>query len=133
MILKASVKVNLKTNLIAEIEGKAKENALFKTADWCVGEVKLSGKVPKMTGELERSGFAAISVEARGLVAQVIFDTPYARRWYFNQEGAEFSKNINPNAQDHWMEDFIHGDRRQELIDRFAEFYRAELLGGGIK
>lgn len=132
MNIKASVRVSLNTSLIAEIEGKAKENALFKTADWCVGEVKNSGKVPKMTGELEGSGFPAISVEARGMVAQVIFDTPYARRWYFNQEGAEFSKNHNPNAQDHWMDDFIHGDRRQELIDKFAEFYREE-LGGVLK
>lgn len=126
--MKVSVKtrVNLNSKLIAELEGKAKTNALYKTAHWVLGEVVTSGKVPKDTGALELSGFVK---EASDSIVMVVFDTPYARRWYFNSEGAVFRKEYNANATDHWMDDFIFGDRKQELIEKFAKFYREEIGG----
>lgn len=127
VIVKSSVKLNLK--VIEELEGKAKSNALYKTADWVLSEVRSSGKVPKDTSALELSAFLKIASDN---IVMVVFDTPYARRWYFNSEGAIFSKEYNANAQDHWMDDFIHGDRKQELIEKFAEFYREE-IGGLLK
>lgn len=125
--VKTAVKLN--TSVIARLEGQARDLALFKTADWVLGEVRASAKVPKDTGELERSGFVKNLADD---IAAIVFDTPYARRWYFNSEGVAFRQEYNANAQDHWMDDFVYGDRKQELIDMYGQFYREE-LGGLLK
>lgn len=126
MNVTVKTKLTLDLELIDKIENTAKRSALIKTAEFVLGEVVNSGKVPKLSGELERSGFIN---EVSNSIVQVIFDTPYARRWYFNSEGATFRKEYNANAQDHWMDDFIHGDRQKEILDKFEEFYREELKG----
>lgn len=126
MNVKVSTKIELNTKVIEQLEGSAKSIALEKTANWVLSEIVISGKVPKLTGELERSGFVKVVSDT---LVQIVFDTPYARRWYFNTEGATFRKEYNMNAQDHWMDDFIHGDRKQEILDKFGEFYK-EALGG---
>lgn len=128
MNVKVSTKIELNTKVIEQLEGTAKSIALEKTANWVLSEIVISGKVPKLTGELERSGFVKVVSDE---LVQIVFDTPYARRWYFNTEGATFRKEYNANAQDHWMDDFIHGDRKQEILDKFGEFYK-EALGGLI-
>ena len=133
MNVTVKTKLTLDLKLIDEIENTAKKNALEKTAQWILSEVKLSGKVPKLTGALEGSGAfngvtSYVNVVSEKLV-QIIFDTPYARRWYFNTEGVTFRTEYNANAQDHWMDDFIHGERQSEIKEKFAEFYRNELKG----
>lgn len=126
MNVTVKTKLTLDLKLIDDIENTAKKNALEKTANWILGEVVKSGKVPKLTSELERSGFVTLVSDH---IVQIIFDTPYARRWYFNTEGATFRTEYNANAQDHWMDDFIHGERQSEIKDKFAEFYQEELKG----
>ena len=126
MNVTVKTKLTLDLKLIDNIENTAKKNALEKTANWILGEVVKSGKVPKLTSELERSGFVTLVSDH---IVQIIFDTPYARRWYFNTEGATFRTEYNANAQDHWMDDFIHGERQSEIKEKFAEFYREELKG----
>jgi hypothetical protein len=126
MNVKVSTKVVLNIKVIEQLEGAAKSIALEKTANWVLSEIVISGKVPKLTGELERSGFVKVVSDE---LVQIVFDTPYARRWYFNTEGATFRKEYNMNAQDHWIDDFIHGDRKHEIYDKFGEFYK-EALGG---
>lgn len=128
MKLKVSSKVHLNLAMLSKMETEAKLNALHKTAEWVLSEVRISKKIPKLTGELERSGFVTVNFESVKLaIARIIFDTPYARRWYFNTEGVVFRKEYNSAAQDHWMDEFIHGDRANEVIDVFIQFYREEL------
>lgn len=126
--MKVSVvtKVKLNDDVIEKLEGQARTVALYKTAQWILGEVQSSGKVPKDTGALELSAFV---MEVSDVVASIVFDTPYARRWYFNTEGVNFRKEYNKDAQDHWMDDFIHGDRRKEITEKYAAFYIEELGG----
>lgn len=126
MKINVNTKVKLNLDVIAKLEGEARDLALYQTADWVLTEVIASGKVPKELGTLEQSGF--IKVIADNIVL-IVFDTPYARRWYFNSEKATFNQSYNANATDHWMDDFIHGDRREELIEKFKEFYIEELGG----
>lgn len=126
MKITAKTTVKLNTKLIDELEGKAKSNALLLTAEWVLSEVKASGKVPKETGALESSAFVK---EIEKNIVAIVFDTPYARRWYFNSEGVEFRQEYNKNATDHWMDDFINGDRKAELIEVYGEFYKDELGG----
>lgn len=126
MKVAVKTKVNIDTKKIDELEGEAKNNALALTADWVLSEIKTSGKVPKDTGVLENSAFVK---EIEKNIVQIVFDTPYARRWYFNSENATFRTEYNANAQDHWMDDFINGDRRKELIEMYASFYKDEIGG----
>ena len=133
MNVTVKTKLTLDLKLIDEIENTAKKNALEKTARLILSEVINSGKVPRLTGALAGAdSFKDITsyVElVSNEIVQIIFDTPYARRWYFNTEGATFRTEYNANAQDHWMDDFIHGERQSEIKEKFAEFYREELKG----
>ena len=133
MNVTVKTKLTLDLKLIDEIENTAKKNALEKTARLILSEVINSGKVPRLTGALAGAdSFKDITsyVElVSNEIVQIFFDTPYARRWYFNTEGATFRTEYNANAQDHWMDDFIHGERQSEIKEKFAEFYREELKG----
>lgn len=100
MNIKVSTKIELNTKVIEQLDGAAKTIALEKTANWVLSEIVISGKVPKLTNALEESGFVKVVSD---VLAQIVFDTPYARRWYFNTEGATFRKEYNMSAQDHWM------------------------------
>lgn len=126
MTVVGTVNIKIDEKVIEQIETLAKRNALEKTAQWVLSEVIASGKVPKLTSALEQSGF--VSVVADGLV-KVIFDTPYARRWYFNTEGVTFRKEYNADAQDHWMDEFIYGARKDELVQMFFQFLDEEIKG----
>lgn len=54
--------------------------------------------IPKDTGALETSG----TISSTG--KQVIWNTPYARRLYWNPQ-FNFSKDVNPNARGLWFEE----------------------------
>lgn len=131
MNVTVKTKLTLDLKLIDEIENTAKANALEKTANWLKDEVVRSKKIPLLSGDLQGSVHAGLNqkVATKEWIAKIVFDTPYARRWYFNTEGVTFRTEYNANAQDHWMDDFIHGERQSEIKDKFAEFYREELKG----
>ena len=133
MNVTVKTKLTLDLKLIDDIEITAKKNALEKTARLILSEVINSGKVPRLTGALAGAdSFKDITsyVElVSNEIVQIIFDTPYARRWYFNTEGVTFRTEYSANAQDHWMDDFIHGERQHQIKEWFAEFYREELKG----
>lgn len=126
MKVTVKTKVNIDKKVIEALEVTAKKNALKKTAEWVLNEITEAGVVPKAIGTLEQSGFVKVISDE---IVMIVFDTPYARRWYFNTEGATFNTEYNENATDHWMDDFIHGDRRSELIDKFKEYYIEEAGG----
>lgn len=56
--------------------------------------------IPKDTGALETSGIVATLKEKEGTVT---WDTPYARRLYWNPQ-FKFRKHKNPNARGLWFE-----------------------------
>jgi len=51
----------------------------------------------------------------------VVSDQPYARRLYFHPE-YNFSKEENPNAGAQWFEPYIHGEKKDKVIQTFARF-----------
>lgn len=127
--MKCKVTVKLNPDL-PELLDKARKRALDKTAEALRSDIESRGVVPKDVGELERSGFVDLSHIDYELVASIVYDTPYARRWYFNREGVNFSKIGNPNAQDHWMDYYFGGEGLQWLLDKYAEFLKEE--SGGL-
>lgn len=105
----------------------ANNKALERTAQAILDDIKARGVVPKDTGELERSGFIQTITE---MTYTIMFDTPYARRWYFNVEDVTFQKTKNPNAQDHWMDYYLDGEGMQWVIETYSKFLKEE--SGGL-
>lgn len=125
--MKCKVSVKLNRDALNAID-KAKKIALVKTAEAVKNDIASRKVVPKDTSELENSGFVDDSM-IDNLIASIVYDTPYARRWYFNVDGAKFQKTKNPNAQDHWMDYYLDGEGKQWLIDTYCEFFRQESRG----
>lgn len=122
------INVNFKTN--PEFDNQlqiANNKALERTAQAILDDIKARGVVPKDTGELERSGFIQTITE---MTYTIMFDTPYARRWYFNVEDVTFQKTKNPNAQDHWMDYYLDGEGMRWVIETYSKFLKEE--SGGL-
>lgn len=134
----SNVKIKLNTNVMGKLN-KAADRAMELTANAIVSDIVSRAVAPKDTGELERSGFVS---KSKDMVYSIIYNTPYARRWYFNlpftdvngkeHKPATFQKTKNANAQDHWMEHYFDGEGKQFVIDTFMKFWREE-SGGIIK
>ncbi len=124
-----NVKVKINRDAIAQLN-KAKERALELTAEAMLSDIVSREVVPKDTGELERSGFVEDGHINAKLIASIVFDTPYARRWYFNLDEATFQHTKNADARDHWMDYYLDGEGKQWVQDTYAKFLKQE--SGGL-
>lgn len=122
--MKINVNVKIDHEKIAKIKD-AQDKAVEMTAEAVLSNIRTRGVVPHDTGELERSSFVEF---INKMTYRIIFDTPYARRWYFNVENVTFQKTKNPNAQDHWMDYYLDGEGLQFVIDTYTKFFK-ELAG----
>ena len=114
-----SVKVKINREAMAQLN-KAKERALELTAEAMLSDIKSRAVVPKDIGDLERSGFVDKGQISAKLVAAIIFDTPYARRLYYNL----------PFVDKNWMDYYLDGDGLQWVQETFAKFLKQE--SGGL-
>lgn len=129
-----NIKFKLNNDVIDKLN-KAADRAMELTANAIVSDIVSRAVVPKDRGTLERGSDAIKSgyvEKTKDMVYAIIYNTPYARRWYFNLDGAKFSKLANGNAQDHWMDYYLDGDGKQYVIDTFLKFLKEE-SGGIIK
>lgn len=124
-----NVKVKINRDAIAQLN-KAKERALELTAEAMLSDIVSREVVPKDTGELERSRFVEDGHIDAKLIASIVFDTPYARRWYFNLDEATFQHTKNADARDHWMDYYLDGEGKQWVQDTYAKFLKQE--SGGL-
>ena len=124
-----NVKVKINRDAIAQLN-KAKERALELTAEAMLSDIVSREVVPKDTGELERSGFVEDGHIDAKLIASIVFDTPYARRWYLNLDEATFQHTKNADARDHWMDYYLDGEGKQWVQDTYAKFLKQE--SGGL-
>jgi hypothetical protein len=82
--------------------------------------------VPKDTGALEESGFYNEQTH------QISFDTPYARRLYYNPQ-YNFRHDKNINAQGLWLEMYTEeGEKKYFVTNTFLTFLKRN-SGGVIK
>lgn len=124
------MKVNVALKLNHEFTKQLTEacdRALEKTTQAVLDNIKDRAVVPKDTGELERNGFVD---KVNDLVYKIVYSLPYARRWYFNVEGATLQKTKNINAKDHWMDYYLDGEGMQWVIDTYSQFLKEE--SGGL-
>lgn len=134
-----NVKVIINRDAIAQLN-KAKESALELTAEAMRADIVSRAVVPKDIGDLERSGIVDKGQISTKFIAAIVFDTPYARRWYYNlsfvdKNGKEhrpvtFQRTKNHDAQDHWMDYYLDGDGLQWVQETFAKFLKQE--SGGL-
>lgn len=134
--LKVNVKVEIYPGVIDKLD-RAKTTAFEKTVDWILSDTIARQVVPFDTGTMQSSGWGLVKEDAEELVGCVIFNTPYARRWYFNapnEKGnvAHFQTTHNANAQDHWMDYYLDGEGLQLIKDNYSRFFK-EAAGGLVK
>lgn len=125
-----SVKVTIKLDKtkISNLE-KASQRAFEMTVEAVLSDIKTSAVVPKDKGAsgLEGSGFVDTS-RIKDMVAAIIFDTPYARRLYWNPQ-YNFRKDKNINAQGKWMQAYIDGDKKDFIKNTYKFFLKQEAKG----
>ncbi len=109
---------------------KAANQALEMTAEKIKSDIVSSQVVPFDVGTLERSAYIDRSQLNEGKTG-VGFDTPYARRLYWNPD-YDFRKDKNPNAQGKWMQTYIDGTKKDFAQKQFTKFFR-QLAGRLIK
>jgi len=81
--------------------------------------------VPKNTGELEQSAFVRKKSRSK---YQIVYDTPYARRLYWNPQ-YDFRTDKNPNAQGLWLQSHIDGERKEYFSNAFGELFKKNAKG----
>lgn len=128
------VNVSLKLNHeVSKQLTQACDRAMDRTSLAVLDDIKTRAVVPHDTGQLAfgseqyRSGYVE---KINEMVYAIIYNTPYARRWYFNVEGAKFQKTKSINATDHWMDYYLDGEGMQWVIDTYSHFLKEE--SGGI-
>lgn len=122
------MKVNVKVELYSD-KIKALHDAIEPSIQQAVEAVKTQivsdQVVPKDKGELERSAFMRKKSRSK---YQIVYDTPYARRLYWNPQ-YDFRTDKNPNAKGLWMQAYIDGDRKNFFSNAFKKFYKNNTKG----
>lgn len=120
---------------------QAAVKSLVNTAEELKRDIKDAQVIPRDTGNLQGEAFSIdLSNSHQGKV-RLVHSAPYARRVYFNPDGMKFHKQTwttkskltgkeikhdgNPNARDHWYEDWLPGGVKQDFcINAFKRLYR---------
>lgn len=74
--------------------------------------------IPKAVGTLEGSGVRSSRIG----MGEVVWDTPYARRLYYNPQ-YNFSKDKNPNARGLWFEE-AKSRKKENWLENARKNYR---------
>jgi len=120
MIIK--VKVNMDRGKINTLSAAAKK-AVGMTAEQLRTELIQAQVMPFDEGTLQNvQTFVDMQALKKGQV-QIIHDTPYAARLYFNPQ-FNFSTDTNANAQGEWWEPWLTGDKRKRPSELFQKFYQ---------
>lgn len=129
--VKSTVRIN--TQKIKRLDTAA-VMALKLTADLLKTEITDKDVIPRDRGTLEDGLFVDDSQADQGKVS-LVTSTPYARRLYYNPDGFVFHQSSwedkkgkhdgNPNAKDHWYEDWQKGGKNADFVpETFRKNYK---------
>lgn len=139
-MLKVKSKVKINTMKIKQINAAGAES-LEETAEALHEEVQQAQVIPRRNGTLQGEGFFVDTSKSKRGKVTLVNSTLYARRWYYNPEGANFhhskwkdKKGIeydgNPNAKDHWFEDWMPGGKNEDFVQKsFTRRFRRKMEG----
>lgn len=148
-MIKVKSTITINTNRIRELR-QAHKTALVQTAEKLHTAVVQAKVVPRMDGHLQNEKFYVDTSKSHLGKVRLVFEGPYARRWYYNPETvyvseyiikkgerkgekiksyiahkATFSKAENPNATDHWFNDWLPGGKYQDFVrNTYAELLK---------
>lgn len=105
---------------------QAQSVALAQTASQMLKELKDDHVLPFDTGTLQNESSFVDDSNAKSGLVQIIHDTPYARRLYFNPQ-YNFNQSKNPNARGEWWEDWIKGIKSSRPAELFAALYARQV------
>lgn len=89
--------------------------ALYDTAEALHTEVIQAQVVPRATGQLQGDKFHVDDSRLSEGEADLAFEDPYARRLYYHPE-YNFQKTENPNAKGKWLEDWMDGGSKENVV-----------------
>lgn len=115
--------------------------SLEQTAEALRTDVVQAAVIPRDTGNLQGEAFGIDCKDSKRGKVRLVHSAPYARRVYFNPDGMKFHRQTwttksrltgkeikhdgNPNARDHWFEDWLPGGSKQDFcVNAFKRFYR---------
>ena len=110
--------------------------SLEQTAEALKKEVRQAQVIPRDTGNLQGEAFSIDRKDSQQGKVRLVHSAPYSRRVYFNPDGMKFHRvkwkssdgkehDGNPNARDHWYEDWLPGGSKQDFCAKaFGRFYR---------
>ncbi len=120
---------------------------LEQTGEALKTEVQQAQVIPRDTGNLQGESFYIDRQKSFQGIVTLVHAAPYARRVYFNPDGMKFHRTAwtskskitgkdikhdgNPNARDHWYEDWLPGGSKQDFCTKaFKRLYRRN---GGLQ
>lgn len=99
-------------------------DSVAETAEAVRVDVQQAQTMPLDTGNLQnRSTFVRKNKDG---TADIVSDTPYARRLYFHPE-FHFSTRENPHAGGEWFEPYISGEKKNFAAKVFERILRTRL------
>ena len=129
--VRSTVRIN--TMRIKQLN-QAAVKALELTGNLLSEDIKRAKVIPRDRGTLE-DGTTPIYTQSNQGKVSIVSSTPYARRLYYNLDGFKFHKSQwedkngkhdgNPNAKDHWFEDWQEGGKNAEFVPKtFKKIYK---------
>lgn len=116
------MKIRYNTKNIKLINETAKL-ALLDTAEAIKTDLIQSRTMPFDIGTMQNdSTFVDDKKIIRG-IARLVTDTPYARKVYFDPE-IKIKQEKNPNAKQHWFDDYITGEKKNLPIQYFQQMLK---------
>lgn len=123
MSVKVTSKIEINKNFSKELEAKCNQ-CLALTAEATMTEIDNMDIIPKLSGDLEEK-YTEVNLDNidKG-EASIVSSRPYSRKLYYNSTDMNISQAINKNAQDHWFQPFIDGEKKDFVEDTFKTFLK---------
>lgn len=125
------VKVNMNKMALKTLSD-AQIKAIGMVAEQMRSEIIQDQVIPFDTGNLQNIATYVDTKEIKKGHVQIVHDTPYATRVYFNPDGFNFQTTFNANARSEWWEEWLTGRKKLRPSTLFKQFYR-KLTGGLVK
>ena len=100
--------------------------ALLDTAEAIRTDLVESQTMPFDTGAMQNDSTYVDDKRIIKGIARLVTDTPYARKVYFDPE-ITVHQDKNPNAKQHWFDDYISGEKKNLPIKYFQQMLKRRM------
>lgn len=126
MASQVSSKIEINKQFCKELEDICNQ-CLGLTAEATMTELDNMDIIPKLSGDLESIYTEPNLDNVDQGEAFIESSGPYARKIYYNSTDMNISQAKNKNAQDHYYQPFIDGNKASFVEDTFKTFLNKQL------